>query len=66
MKGRFTIDEPGELPVTLTLTATMDEWRQLRDQMQREKWPACDVCSIITEVVHEAGKTFRSEGECRT
>ena len=62
MKGHFTIDEPKDLPVTLTLTATMDEWRQLRDQMEREKWPACDVCQIITDVVHRAGQSFYSTG----
>lgn len=46
MKGTVEVLEPEEVEVTVTLTATLGEFKKLRDQMQ-ERWPGWEVARII-------------------
>lgn len=46
-----------EMPLTLEMTLTMRQWRELREQLAN-KWPACDVAMAISEAVQGIEKAL--------
>jgi len=42
--------ELAKLPLTLTMTLSVSQWREVREQME-SKWPACDVRMAIYEAI---------------
>lgn len=60
MDGRFLAEQPEKIVFTLKLTASAEEWEQLRDQLS-EKWPSATLGYMITNLLAQARKTFYEE-----
>lgn len=41
-----------QVPLTLSMTLTVQQWREVREQME-SKWPACDVRMAIYDAVQK-------------
>lgn len=57
VRTRFKIDKPDAMEATLTVTATVSEWRELRDQLG-ERWPSWDFARQIGNVIRQAERVF--------
>ena len=57
MRSEFKFQNPDELVATITMTATVGEWRKLRALLPPE-WPAWDVSSQIGDVIRAAEAKF--------
>jgi hypothetical protein len=57
MQGKFQIEDPKKIVATLTLTTSIKEWCELRDQLQH-KWPSSDLVYLIDDVLSKAQKIF--------
>lgn len=52
MRGTFTIQDPDKITATLTMAATIKEWRELKEQLT-SRWPSCDLAMIIGELIYD-------------
>ena len=57
MKARLMVECPGEIEMTAKLTMKMDQWEQLRDQLE-SKWPSSRLYSVITEMLTDARRVY--------
>ena len=62
MRVFHRIENPDKVEVSLTITATVKELREIRDELSR-KHPSWVLASAITDVVHDANRVFRSDVE---
>ena len=53
MRSEFKFQNPDELVATITMTATVKQWRELYEQLPRQ-WPSWDVARQIGEVISAA------------
>ena len=60
MRGQFQLRDTDKLEATMTLTATLHEWKELSKQLQKG-WPSCDLSSIIFDTVNKAEAVFHSD-----
>lgn len=57
MRGTFELLKPDEMEATLTVTATVKDWKQLRDQLV-DRYPSWQLSSIVADLVHQAELKF--------
>lgn len=55
-RATFALENPDAHEATLTFTMDIAAWKKLRDQMQRDRWPSCDLTSAITSMIFEFEK----------
>lgn len=60
MEARFLAEEPGKIMFTMKITATAQEWEELRDQLA-QKYPSWRLATMITNLLGQARKTFYEE-----
>ena len=51
MKVQAHLDMPDDVPMTLTITGTMEEWRKLRLQLDAHKWPSWQFSAALGDVI---------------
>jgi hypothetical protein len=51
IKASATVDQPENVPVTLTITMSLGEWKKLREQTGTQ-YPGWKLGELISEVVH--------------
>lgn len=64
MTGTAKINNPGELSVTISLTATLAQWQRLSEQFKPEKtweYPASVLVSAIRDLTNSATEEFKSD-----
>lgn len=57
MKSEFKIQRPDEVPMTLTMTMTLGEWKKLQEQLSTT-YPSWKLSTNIGEMVRLATTTF--------
>jgi len=57
MESSFKVVDADKIELTLTLTANLKTWKELRGQLT-EEWPSWDVGSQITDMICQAEKHF--------
>jgi len=57
LKASFKAQKPGDMPFTMTLTMTLDEWRELSDAIKGQ-YPGWVLKGEITRLVFAATKHF--------
>lgn len=57
MRSSFFTTNPDKIELTLTLTMTLGEWKQLLQQTV-DKWPSSDLKSLIQDMTSHADKHF--------
>lgn len=61
MKAVSKITNADEMIFAITLTASLKEWRQLREQLSTRTWPSQDVRDAIYSAIQQAEKVFYSQ-----
>lgn len=62
MKTKFRIENPDAVQMTLTMTMTAAEWKELRDQL-KSTYPSWKLSSAIANMVDSATKAFSATTE---
>lgn len=57
MRTKFEFARPDDLTATITMTATIKEWRELVKQLPRD-WPSWNVASQVQQVIAAAEEKF--------
>ncbi|RRA01867.1 hypothetical protein [Burkholderia cepacia] len=57
MKTEFKIQRPDDVPMTLTMTMTLGEWKKLESQLSTS-YPSWKLATNIGEMVRLATTTF--------
>ncbi|MDF0501575.1 hypothetical protein POK33_12685 [Burkholderia cenocepacia] len=57
MKSEFKIQRPDDVPMTLTMTMTLGEWKKLQEQLATT-YPSWKLSTNIGEMVRLATTTF--------
>ncbi|PFH29080.1 hypothetical protein [Burkholderia sp. JKS000303] len=57
MKTEFKIQRPDDVPMTLTMTMTLGEWKRLEEQLSTS-YPSWKLSTNIGEMVRLATTTF--------
>ncbi|MDN7488530.1 hypothetical protein QZM35_12550 [Burkholderia sp. AU45274] len=57
MKTEFKIQRPDDVPMTLTMTMTLGEWKKLENQLSTS-YPSWKLSTNIGEMVRLATTTF--------
>jgi len=63
MKATFQFVNPDDITASITMTATVKEWRELSSQLSTETWPSWDFRSKITDVIRQAEQRFYDNQE---
>lgn len=63
MYGKLKVKDPNKLVYEVTITATVDEWEELKDQLVEGKWPSSRLQSIILDVLLQARNVYFAETE---
>jgi hypothetical protein len=64
MEAKFSPAKPDEISMTMTLSMTLGEWKQIREAMgDSRNWPATDLKSKIGDLVRQAEKHFYPKTE---
>lgn len=53
MKSRFKFEKPDEIEGTMTITMSVKDWCELRDQLQT-KWPSWELAQQINSLLAQA------------
>lgn len=62
MQGKFKVQDPEEISFTLTLTATLQEWRQVKAAFTPVEWNRQSrFINIINDVIKQAEHTYFPE-----
>lgn len=62
MRIAIKLADPKQLPVTVTLTSTIEELQALHDILPT-KWPAYDLRNALYDAIHDASKVFYGESK---
>lgn len=57
MHGRATPAAPGDIDISITLTAKLSEWTRLEKQLS-EDWPSSDISRLIRTTIRQCTQTF--------
>lgn len=57
MRSIATPTTPGDIDISITLTAKLSEWTRLEKQLS-EDWPASDVSRIIRSTIRQCTQAF--------
>lgn len=60
MKARFSIEDPNEIECSLTITMSVRQWENLRNQLSREH-PSWKLSAAINQVVTEAVRVYKAD-----
>jgi hypothetical protein len=52
MRARIVAETQDKTPVTITITATLEEWRQINEQLV-ERWPSWQLSRVITAAMRK-------------
>lgn len=66
MKARLCVTEPEAMSYTMTLTASVDEWGRLRDQLDQlpvHAYQAGELRRLITDLIAQARKIYWASEE---
>lgn len=61
ISSRFKVENPDSIVMTLTMSMTVKEWTELRDQLSQNgsaAWPAWQVQAHITDLIAQARKIY--------
>ena len=58
MRGSFSVTSPGDVEFTLTLTASMADWAELRATLEHTDGPAWHLDRLIDDVLTQANSSF--------
>ena len=61
MKGAVQITRPDDVDVTITLTASLADWRQVYKDLGYTTAPACALRILIRDLVSEMQQSIRKE-----
>jgi hypothetical protein len=64
MKARFELKEPDKMEATLSVTMTLENWKELKEQLS-DKYPAWQFGGFISDMVRQAEETFYGEKETK-
>ncbi|RSB84931.1 hypothetical protein EGT47_27965 [Burkholderia cenocepacia] len=62
MKSEFKIQQPDDVPMMLTMTMTLGEWKRLQEQLATT-YPSWKLSTNIREMVRLATTTFAEAKE---
>lgn len=57
MTSKFTPSNPDKIEMTLSLTMSLYEWKQLKAQMSNE-WPSWEIGGKIRSMIDQASTSF--------
>lgn len=60
MQTVLKLVNPDEMLASLTITMTLADWKQFREQLS-SSWPSSDLNREIREVIRKAEQTFEAE-----
>jgi hypothetical protein len=60
MTTKLKVENPDGIELTLTMTMTLGQWKELRGQLAG-KWPAWDLGNAIREMIQKADTHFSSD-----
>ena len=60
MKATFQLTNPDEMQASMTITMTIKQWKELRQQLD-VKWPSVRLSTLIGSVIRAAEDTFSDE-----
>lgn len=60
MTTTLKVEKPDGIEMTLTMTMTLGQWKELRAQLAGA-WPAWELGSAIREMIQKADTHFRGE-----
>jgi hypothetical protein len=60
MKATAKFEAINSIDVTMTVTMSLGEWKELEQQLEHS-WPACDLKYAIRELVRKADVQLRHE-----
>lgn len=65
MKATARVQSPDKVNVTITITAPLEQWKQLREQLGAWKaaWPASDFQRVIGDVVTKVENTVLADSD---
>lgn len=58
MRFTGTCSQPADIEFTVTITATLSEWKALKEQLSRSAFPALSVHQQINDLVSQAERRF--------
>jgi len=61
VKAKMAIVNPADIEVSLTMTMKLKEWKELKEQMNSDRWPSCDLTGKISEIVRQIDKVYYPE-----
>jgi len=61
MDAKFRCSNPDEMEFELSVRMTLGRWKQLREQLEKAKYPARDFHSQIHDMVRQAEKVYAPE-----
>lgn len=62
MRGTFKLCNIDSIDASMTISMTVKEWRELRNQLSDE-WPSWDLSSQISKLIAQAESTFYARTE---
>lgn len=62
IKAKFQLVSPNIAEATITMTATVAYWRELRSQLD-QKWPSWEFGGLLADVIRHAEAHFEAGGE---
>jgi hypothetical protein len=64
MNVKFQVEKPDDVVATLTITMTLRQWKELRDQLN-QSWPSWKLAAAITDVLYQTTKPFYEQNEAK-
>lgn len=64
MAASLVATNPGEIPFELTVTFTLDQWKEIRKLLMDSpsfSYPANELTNVIRDVINKAEKTYYAE-----
>jgi hypothetical protein len=62
IRGVFSLTKPNIAEATLTVTMTVGEWKQVREQIS-DKWPGWTFAALIGNLIRHAEQSFQEQVE---
>lgn len=62
MDFRLKCENPKDIVYTMTMTATAEEWEELRDQLKHQ-WPSFKLSNSIDDLLSQARKIYWPENK---
>lgn len=63
IQAKAFLQDPGNVPLTLEITMTLNEWRSLMLKVNENEWPAWAFGAAVSTAIRHATKHFDSSSE---